>query len=137
MRVGFIGLGSQGAPMARRIVEGGYDLTLARRRAVPEPFADSAKTAQSPAELAAASVMSSAYASSATTTSVFWAAMMSRPDPRPAGWWPSTAPSIPHQFAANSNPLLGLRLPGDRRLGEGGGLKAEDGKLLPRSGRRP
>jgi len=57
MRVGFIGLGSQGAPMARCIVEGGYDLTLwARRPATLEPFADTAaKTAQSPAELAAAS----------------------------------------------------------------------------------
>ena len=57
MRVGFIGLGSQGAPMARRIVEGGYDLTLwARRPATLEPFADTAaKTAHSPAELAAAS----------------------------------------------------------------------------------
>ena len=56
-RVGFVGLGSQGAPMARRIVEGGYDLTLwARRPATLEPFADTAaKTAQSPAELAAAS----------------------------------------------------------------------------------
>jgi 3-hydroxyisobutyrate dehydrogenase len=57
MRVGFIGLGSQGAPMARRITEGGYDLTLwARRAATLEPFADTAaKTAQSPAELAGAS----------------------------------------------------------------------------------
>ena len=57
MRIGFIGLGSQGGPMARRIVEGGYDLTLwARRAASLEPFADTAaKTAQSPAELAAAS----------------------------------------------------------------------------------
>ncbi|OBK76310.1 NAD(P)-dependent oxidoreductase [Mycobacterium sp. 1274761.0] len=57
MRVGFIGLGSQGAPMARRIAEGGYELTLwARRPATLEPFADTgAKTAQSPAELAAAS----------------------------------------------------------------------------------
>ena len=57
MRVGFIGLGSQGGPMARRIVEGGYDLTLwARRAAALEPFADTAaKTAQSPAELAAGS----------------------------------------------------------------------------------
>jgi 3-hydroxyisobutyrate dehydrogenase len=54
MRVGFIGLGSQGAPMARRIAEGGYDLTLwARRTATLQPFADTAaKTAQSPAELA-------------------------------------------------------------------------------------
>jgi 3-hydroxyisobutyrate dehydrogenase-like beta-hydroxyacid dehydrogenase len=57
MRVGFIGLGSQGGPMARRIVEGGYQTTLwARRQATLEPFADTAaKIADSPAELAAAS----------------------------------------------------------------------------------
>src|SRR4051812_3665770 len=57
MRVGFIGLGSQGGPMARRIVEGGYDVTLwARKSATLARFADTAaKTAQSPAELAAAS----------------------------------------------------------------------------------
>ena len=57
MRVGFIGLGSQGAPMARQIVEGGYELTLwARRPESLEPFADTAaKVAGSPAELAAAS----------------------------------------------------------------------------------
>jgi 3-hydroxyisobutyrate dehydrogenase len=56
-RVGFIGLGSQGGPMARRIVEAGYPVTLwARRPATLEPFADTgAKTAGSPAELAAAS----------------------------------------------------------------------------------
>ncbi|HEX3548320.1 MAG TPA: NAD(P)-dependent oxidoreductase [Mycobacterium sp.] len=57
MRVGFIGLGSQGGPMARRIVEGGYQTTLwARRQASLEPYADTAaKTAGSPAELGAAS----------------------------------------------------------------------------------
>jgi len=57
MRVGFIGLGSQGGPMARRIVEGGYDLTLwARRAASVEPYADTAaKVAATPAKLAAAS----------------------------------------------------------------------------------
>jgi 3-hydroxyisobutyrate dehydrogenase-like beta-hydroxyacid dehydrogenase len=57
MRVGFIGLGSQGGPMARRIVDGGYETTLwARREASLEPYADTAaKTAGSPAELAAAS----------------------------------------------------------------------------------
>jgi 3-hydroxyisobutyrate dehydrogenase len=56
-RVGFIGLGSQGAPMARRIIEAGYPVTLwARRPATLEPFAGTgAKTADSPAELAAAS----------------------------------------------------------------------------------
>jgi 3-hydroxyisobutyrate dehydrogenase len=57
MRVGFIGLGSQGAPMARRIVEGGVELTLwARRPESLEPYADTAaKVAATPAELGAAS----------------------------------------------------------------------------------
>ena len=57
MRVGFIGLGSQGGPMARRIVEGGHETTLwARRPATLAPFADTAaKIAESLAELAAAS----------------------------------------------------------------------------------
>ncbi|KZS70542.1 6-phosphogluconate dehydrogenase [Mycobacterium kansasii] len=57
MRVGFIGLGSQGGPMARRIIEAGYPTTLwARRPATLEPFADTpSKTAASPTELAAAS----------------------------------------------------------------------------------
>ncbi|BBY24555.1 NAD(P)-dependent oxidoreductase [Mycobacterium stomatepiae] len=57
MKVGFIGLGSQGGPMARRIVEGGFATTLwARRPTSVEPFADtSAEIASSPAELAAAS----------------------------------------------------------------------------------
>jgi 3-hydroxyisobutyrate dehydrogenase-like beta-hydroxyacid dehydrogenase len=55
LRVGFIGLGSQGAPIARRIAEAGHPLTLwARRDATLEPFEDTgAKTAGSPAELAA------------------------------------------------------------------------------------
>lgn len=57
MRVGFIGLGSQGGPMARRIIEAGYPTTLwARRAATLEPFANTpAKSAGSPAKLAAAS----------------------------------------------------------------------------------
>ena len=57
MRVGFIGLGSQGGPMARAIVDGGYDMTLWARRAESlEPFADTtAKVAGSPAELGATS----------------------------------------------------------------------------------
>lgn len=56
-RVGFIGLGSQGAPMARRIIDADYPTTLwARRTASLEPFAGTrAKLASSPAELAAAS----------------------------------------------------------------------------------
>lgn len=57
MHVGFIGLGSQGGPMARRIVDAGYPMTLwARRPESLQPYADTAaKVAGSPAELAAAS----------------------------------------------------------------------------------
>jgi 3-hydroxyisobutyrate dehydrogenase len=57
MRIGFIGLGSQGGPMARRIVDAGYPTTLwARRPTSLEPFAGTAaKVAGSPAELGAAS----------------------------------------------------------------------------------
>jgi 3-hydroxyisobutyrate dehydrogenase-like beta-hydroxyacid dehydrogenase len=53
MRVGFIGLGSQGGPIARRIVDEGYPLTLwARRAQSVEPFADTAAAiASTPAEL--------------------------------------------------------------------------------------
>jgi len=56
-RVGFIGLGSQGAPMARRIIDAGWPVTLwARRPATLEAFAGTgAKTAGSPAELATVS----------------------------------------------------------------------------------
>ena len=55
MRVGFIGLGSQGAPMARRIVDAGHPLAIwARRPETLQPFADTAATvARTPAELAA------------------------------------------------------------------------------------
>ncbi|MER5430009.1 NAD(P)-dependent oxidoreductase [Streptomyces sp. NPDC002588] len=57
MRVGFIGLGSQGAPMARRIVGAGFETTLwARRPATLAPFDGTpARAADSPAGLAAAS----------------------------------------------------------------------------------
>jgi 3-hydroxyisobutyrate dehydrogenase len=57
MRVGFIGLGSQGGPMARAIVDAGFDTTLwARRPTSLEPYADTAaKVVGSPAELGAAS----------------------------------------------------------------------------------
>jgi 3-hydroxyisobutyrate dehydrogenase len=53
-KVGFIGLGSQGAPMARRIAEGGFALTLwARRPESLQPFGDTpAEYAPSPVALA-------------------------------------------------------------------------------------
>ena len=56
-RVGFIGLGSQGGPMARAIVESGFDTTLwARRPESLEPYRDTAATyADTPAQLAARS----------------------------------------------------------------------------------
>src|SRR4051812_19459523 len=55
--VGFLGLGSQGAPMARRVVDDGYPLTVwARRASTLEPFGDSAAAvAATPADLGAAS----------------------------------------------------------------------------------
>ena len=55
--VGFIGLGSQGAPMARRIAEAGFPLFLwARRPESLTPYADTkARIAGSVAELGAAS----------------------------------------------------------------------------------
>lgn len=41
MKCGFIGLGSQGAPMARRMIDAGFDVTLwARRAEALAPFAD-------------------------------------------------------------------------------------------------
>jgi 3-hydroxyisobutyrate dehydrogenase len=57
LRVGFIGLGSQGGPMARRIIEAGYPVTLwARRAATLKPFGGlPADVAASPAELGKAS----------------------------------------------------------------------------------
>ncbi|MEU1183238.1 NAD(P)-dependent oxidoreductase [Streptomyces sp. NPDC005820] len=56
-RVGFIGLGSQGAPMARRIAEEAFPLTLwGRRRATTDAFSDTAvAVAATPADLGAAS----------------------------------------------------------------------------------
>ena len=56
-RIGFVGLGSQGGPMARRIIDAGFPTTLwARRPESLEPFADtSADVAASVRDLAAAS----------------------------------------------------------------------------------
>ncbi len=55
IKVGFIGLGSQGGPMARRIVESGFPLTLwARRADALAAFADTAaESVASVAELGA------------------------------------------------------------------------------------
>jgi 3-hydroxyisobutyrate dehydrogenase-like beta-hydroxyacid dehydrogenase len=55
LRVGFIGLGSQGGPMARRIVDAGHPTTLwARRPATLDPYRDSAaEYAVTPKDLAA------------------------------------------------------------------------------------
>lgn len=57
LRVGFVGLGSQGGPMARRIVDAGFPLTLWARRADSlDPFCDTAATyAKDIPELAASS----------------------------------------------------------------------------------
>src|SRR3546814_14218222 len=56
MQLGFIGLGSQGGPIARRMVDAGYPLTLWARRAESlQPYADTpARRTASIAELGAA-----------------------------------------------------------------------------------
>jgi 3-hydroxyisobutyrate dehydrogenase len=55
VKCGFIGLGSQGAPMARRMLEAGFEVTLwARRPSSLTPFLETqARTASSVAELGA------------------------------------------------------------------------------------
>jgi 3-hydroxyisobutyrate dehydrogenase len=57
LRVGFVGIGDQGGPMARRIVDAGFATTVwARRPASVEPFASTPATiAASPVELGRAS----------------------------------------------------------------------------------
>ena len=98
-KVGFIGLGSQGGPMPRRIVDTGFPLTLwARRPAVPRtrtptPRAatriDYQRTRRQP-------VTSSGSASLATPT---WRKCCLPSNGvlaqawHPAVWWPSTRPS--------------------------------------------
>lgn len=53
--VGFIGLGSQGAPMARRIFDAGFELTVwARRAATLEEFATDCAVADDPTGLGTA-----------------------------------------------------------------------------------
>lgn len=54
MKVGFIGLGLMGCPMALNLLKGGHELTVwARRAESMQPLVDAgAKTAESPAELA-------------------------------------------------------------------------------------
>ena len=57
IKVGFIGLGEQGKPMAVNLAKDGFDLILhdLRREPVDELIAIGAKAAHSPRELAAAS----------------------------------------------------------------------------------
>ena len=57
MRVGFVGLGAMGAPMAHNLVKGGHDVTVfARRQEAMAPLvANGARPASSPAEAAAES----------------------------------------------------------------------------------
>jgi 2-hydroxy-3-oxopropionate reductase len=56
-RIGFIGLGTMGTPMVRRLLKGGYTVTVwARRPEAVAPLADDgARVAESPADVAAQS----------------------------------------------------------------------------------
>ena len=102
MRVGFIGLGSQGAPMARRIVDAGFETTLwARRPASLAPFDDTpARRAVSPAELAAASdLVCVCVVDDADVEEVVagdrWPIWPARPGSRRASCWTRRTPPSP------------------------------------------
>src|SRR3569623_978756 len=133
MRVGFIGLGSQGAPMARRIVEGGYPLTLwARREASVEPFADTAATvAASPQELAQGSdlvclcVVGDADVLEVATGEggVLSGLQPGGPPAAPAPVHPDTCRQLAQQAAAQGVSVIDAPV-------SGGGPAAEEGKLL-------
>ena len=75
MKVGFIGLGSMGLPMAQRIRSAGHDLTVyARRKASLEPFADTGGAAATAAVTIAATPAAMGLAVEAVGICVFDAA---------------------------------------------------------------
>jgi len=133
MRVGFIGLGSQGAPMARRIVEAGHPLTIwARRPESVAPFSDTAASvAATPAELAAASdVVCLCVVNDADVENI-----LVRDDGVLAGLEPGGVVVIHATVHPETCRLMGERL-GERGIDvvdapvSGGGIAAAAGKLL-------
>ena len=58
-KIGFIGLGSMGTPMARHLLNAGYSVTVyARRQAAMDPLlADGANAGASPADVASRSTI--------------------------------------------------------------------------------
>jgi 3-hydroxyisobutyrate dehydrogenase len=130
-RVGFIGLGSQGGGMARRLLACGVPTTLWARR--PEVLADfpGAATAATPAELAAASdVVSICVVDDAGVDAV-----LGGPEGVLAGLGPGAVVAVhatvhpancerwAEQVAAAGGALLDAPV-------SGGGVKAEEGQLL-------
>ena len=108
MRVGFIGLGSQGGPMARRIVEGGFETTLWARRA---PASNRMRTPRRRPPVRLPSwrppAIWCACAWSATTTCARCSTA------RPA-CWPVWRPAASSRFTAPCTPTRARRSP--RRL---------------------
>ena len=68
-RVGVIGLGKMGLPIARNLMERGFDVTGYRRSGSPELANQGGTTAASAAEVAAAAPTSSSRSSPPPTTS--------------------------------------------------------------------
>jgi 3-hydroxyisobutyrate dehydrogenase len=146
VRVGFIGLGNQGAPMARRIVDAGYPVTLwARRPASLEPFAGTPATvAASPADLAAASdlvcicVVSDADVEEVVTGEAGVLAGLARKVGGEAGGviavHSTVHPDTCRRLAAQAE-ARGVRLV-DAPVSGGGGAAA-DGRLLVMTGGEP
>ena len=133
MRVGFIGLGSQGGPMARRIVEGGYELTLwARRPATLEPYADTAAKPRIHPPSWPPPATWSACAWSATTTSARCSTATTAcwPGWRPAASSPFTAPCIPTPAARSPKLAAAQGVSVIDAPVSGGAPAVEEGKLL-------
>jgi 3-hydroxyisobutyrate dehydrogenase-like beta-hydroxyacid dehydrogenase len=130
--VGFIGLGSQGAPMAQALIDAGHDTVLwARRPESLESYADTARIVSSPAELAElADVVGICVR---TDDDVVEVAL--RPDGLLAGITPGTAVLIHSTVHPITCQQLGERF-GERHAHvldapvSGGGEAARAGRLL-------
>jgi 3-hydroxyisobutyrate dehydrogenase-like beta-hydroxyacid dehydrogenase len=94
MKVGFIGLGNIGMPMAKVLLAAGFDLTVYNRSRgkVEEMEALGAKGASSVSEIVETTDILLACLPDVPTSKSFWAATASLPTPAAARYWWTTAP---------------------------------------------
>jgi 3-hydroxyisobutyrate dehydrogenase-like beta-hydroxyacid dehydrogenase len=133
VRVGFVGLGSQGAPIAQRIAAGGFDtIVWARREQALEPFRDGpAAIADSLANLGKdLDLLETCVFDAAGTNEVLFGpngAAHSMPRGAVIAVHSTVSPSEVREIAERANEL-GLRLL-DAPV-SGGGIKAAQGELV-------